>query len=69
MEHRSVTITLSELALMPEVFEGGLGDLVVCQEWPAIDGEHYSRVVVPMDRALELAAAIAAVARQAESTA
>ncbi|MBR1154181.1 hypothetical protein [Bradyrhizobium sp. JYMT SZCCT0428] len=56
---------VSDLALMPEVFRGAGGDLVLCQEWPALDGELYVRVIIPMDRALELASAIAAAARGA----
>jgi hypothetical protein len=60
---------MSDLALMPEVFRGALGDLVLCQEWPTLDGERYVRLIIPMDRALDLASAIAAAARGAGSTA
>jgi hypothetical protein len=49
--------------LMPvEVFVGGCGDLVLCQEWPQIEGEQYLRIIVPMRDALKLAHKIIAVA-------
>jgi hypothetical protein len=55
---------VSDLAMPPSVFKGGNGDLVICQEWPHIDGEHYTRVIVPMRDALKLAHAIIDVARR-----
>lgn len=49
-----------------DVFEGGTGNLVLCQEWPSMSlGERYTRIMVPMDEARELAEAILAVARKA----
>lgn len=48
----------SELSLMPEVFEGNGGDLIIRQEWPDAEGERYALVIIPMHRALELATAI-----------
>lgn len=51
--------------LMPvDVFKGGTGNLVICQEWPATKGERYVRVMVPMGEARELAEAILAVVRE-----
>jgi hypothetical protein len=43
---------------MPEVFEGGTGDLVIFQEWPNLEEEGCVRVIIPMHRALDLATAI-----------
>ena len=50
-----------------EVFVGGGGDLVLCQEWPQLKGEQYLRIIVPMRDAVELAHKIIAVARRAEN--
>jgi hypothetical protein len=49
-----------------EVFEGGGGDLVFCQECPHVDGDRYLRTLVPMRDALKLAHAIIGIARKAE---
>lgn len=59
----------SDLTLMPEVFLGAAGDLVILQEWPALQGDEFIRVYVPMDRVLDLAAAIIEVARRAGAAA
>lgn len=49
-----------------DVFQGGGGDLVLCQEWPSLtDGELYMRVIVNMKDAEELARRILDVARKA----
>ena len=50
---------------MPDVFEGGTGDLVICQEWPGTDEEKYVRVIIPMHRALDLAVSIIGCYREA----
>lgn len=59
---------VSELKqFMPvDVFKGaGSGNLVLCQEWPSMSrGEHYVRIMVPMDEARDLAEAILAVVRE-----
>ncbi len=48
-----------------DVFRGGTGNLVLCQEVPSISrGERYVRIMIPMDEARELAEAILAVARE-----
>ena len=50
-----------------DVFVGGTGNLVLCQEWPSLArGERYARVMVPMSEARELAEAILAVLREAQ---
>lgn len=55
---------LKDTKFMPvDIFEGGNGDLVLCQEWPSIDRERYLRVMVPMGDAEKLAMQILAVAR------
>ena len=62
--HRFDSILLLET--MPvECFEGGGGDLVVCQEYPRQDGEFYARVRIPMSEAARLAEEILAVAAHA----
>ena len=49
-----------------DVFEGGTGNLVLCQEWPSMrQGERYTRIMIPMDEARALAESILAVAREA----
>lgn len=50
-----------------DVFEGGNGDLVFCQEHPHIDGEHYSRIITNMDNAEAICEAIMAAARKARA--
>jgi hypothetical protein len=46
------------------VFEGGNGDLVLCQEWPSLHrGERFARVMIEMKDAEKLAGQILAVAR------
>lgn len=37
------------------VFEGGNGDLVLCQAWPSESGERFTRIVVEMKDAEKLA--------------
>jgi hypothetical protein len=49
----------------PECFEGGSGDLVICQECTSQDSETYVRVRVPMREAVRLAEEILAVAARA----
>jgi hypothetical protein len=43
--------------VMPvDVFRGAGSDmLVLCQEWPSIDGEEYVRIVIPMREAEDIA--------------
>ena len=48
-----------------ECFEGGTGDLVICQEYPRQEGDFYARVRIPMARAVRLAEEILAIAAQA----
>ena len=50
-------------ALQPDVFCGGSGNLVIVQEWPSLEGERFSRIVIPLSKAELLAGAIMAVAR------
>lgn len=46
-------------ALMPvEVFVGGLGHVVLCQEWTTELEDRYLRIVVPRGTAKALAASI-----------
>lgn len=53
-----------ELKFRPvSVFEGGTGNLVLCQEWPSPQGDAYSRVVIEMKDAEYLATRILGVAR------
>ena len=47
------------------VFEGGNGDLVLCQEWPSLSGERFVRVMLDMKDAEKLAMNIMSVARAA----
>jgi hypothetical protein len=50
-----------------EAFQGaGSNNLVLCQEWPDIEGERYVRIVIPMRDALELACKIITVANNVE---
>jgi hypothetical protein len=49
----------------PDVFKGGTGDLVICQEWSTETNERYLRIKVPMADAVALAEGILAVARGA----
>lgn len=60
-------IDISETKFMPvSVFEGGNGDLVLCQEWPSVDqGERFMGVMLNMKDADRLATEILAVARVA----
>lgn len=58
----------SEFAeLMPvDVFIGGTGNVVLCQEWPSLaKGERYTRIMIPISEARDLAEAILAVVRDA----
>lgn len=49
-----------------DVFQGGCGHLVLCQEWPSLsDGETYLRIMIPMQDAEALALRILDVARKA----
>jgi hypothetical protein len=45
-----------------ECFEGGTGDLVICQEYTRQDGESYVCIRVPMSDAARLAKEILAIA-------
>ncbi|UFX41709.1 hypothetical protein HAP47_0020575 [Bradyrhizobium sp. 41S5] len=50
--------------MVPEVFRGGTGDLVIVQEIPNLEhGERYLRIRIPMAEAEALADAIRSVAR------
>jgi hypothetical protein len=53
---------LRQDAMPVEVFEGGTGALVICQEYTQQSGETYVRVVLPMSDAIALAEDILAVA-------
>jgi hypothetical protein len=56
----------NQLEVMPpEVFEGATGMLVLLQEWTHQQGEQYTRIIVPMSEAAQLAERILAVARGA----
>jgi hypothetical protein len=51
------------MEMMPaECFEGGTGDLVICQEHTRQDGESYIRIRVPMSDAVSLANEILTIA-------
>jgi hypothetical protein len=51
--------------VMPiEVFEGGCGHVVLCQEWAELTGESYLRVMFNKRDAEELCRRIMAVAAQ-----
>jgi len=58
------TILHSE-TMPPQCFEGGSGDLVICQEYPRQEGEFYARVRIPMSGAVRLAEEILAIAAHA----
>lgn len=48
------------------VFEGGNGDLVLCQEWPSLKfGDRFVSVMLDMKDAEKLAMSIMSVARSA----
>lgn len=55
------------ICLAVEVFEGNGQDLVLMQEFPGVDGEHYVRIFVDMDNVEKLCAEIMSVARRARS--
>jgi hypothetical protein len=58
--------TILQRETMPATaFEGGSGDLVICQEYPRQEGEFYVRVRIPMWDAARLAEEIMAVAARA----
>jgi hypothetical protein len=62
--------TILRQETMPvEVFEGGTGALVICQEYTRQSGETYVRVVLPMSDAITLAEDILAVASRVYSSA
>lgn len=51
--------------VMPvDVYESGNGDLMLCQEWPDIDGDAYSRIKIPLDQAESVARRIIALAER-----
>jgi hypothetical protein len=52
-----------------EVFEGGTGALVICQEYTQETGETYVRVSLPMSDAIALAENILGVASRVNSSA
>jgi len=58
---------IANTKFMPvNVFKGGNGDLVLCQEWPSMAfGDRFVRVMMDMDDAEKLAMQILAVAREA----
>jgi hypothetical protein len=49
--------------MKPDVYEGGTGKLVICQEWPSLKGDTYTYVMLPMAEAEALANAILDMAR------
>ena len=58
----------SNIEVMPvDVYEGGNGDLVLTQEWPDMDGESYTRIMIPMEEAFALAQRILATAKRAKA--
>lgn len=57
---------MSENVCLPvDIYEGAGGDLVLCQEFPALSGERFVRVFIDMDRAEEICAMIMRVAKEA----
>ncbi len=56
-----------ELTLMPEVYLGAGGDVVICQEFPDLNGETYFRIFVSPNRAEEFSKAIMAAAARAKA--
>lgn len=50
--------------MFPEVFIGGNGDIVLCQEHTSINQERYLRLIVGIDDAEKLCEAIMAAARK-----
>lgn len=58
-------ITTDTKFMAVAVFEGGNGDLVLCQEWPALAGDRFVRVMLDMKDAERLAMNIMSVARSA----
>jgi hypothetical protein len=62
--------SILHLETMPaECFEGGTGDLVICQEHTCQDGESYLRIRVPMSDAVKLANDILTLAARAAGSA
>lgn len=57
----------STICLPVDIYEGGGGDLVLCQEFPSIKGEHYVRIFIDMDQAEHICATIMEIARAARS--
>jgi hypothetical protein len=47
-----------------EVYEGGNGDVVLCQEWPALGGEQYTRVIISVRDAERVAHEILALVKR-----
>lgn len=50
-----------------QVYEGASGNLILMQEFPDINGEHYVRLFVDMDEAEKLCASIMQIAKAARS--
>jgi hypothetical protein len=53
--------------MAPDVFVGGCGHVVICQEWTSANGEEYTRVLMKPHVAEEIAAKILAAAREARA--
>jgi hypothetical protein len=50
----------------PEVFKGGCGHIVLCQEWSTQKEESYLRVMIAPEDAERVASEILAIARRAK---
>lgn len=53
--------------MAPDVFVGGCGHIVICQEWTTAKGEEYTRVLMQPRIAEAVAMKILAAAREARS--
>jgi hypothetical protein len=51
--------------MSPDVFVGGCGHIVVCQEWTTAKGEEYTRVLIQPRTAEAFAMKILAAAKKA----
>lgn len=50
------------MEVMPvDVFEGGGGHIVLCQEWPSVEGERYLRIMLSTADAERVAKEISAI--------
>lgn len=59
-----MSVREQEEFLAPEVYEGANGHVVICQEWPALQGEQYLRVMLTPEQAEALAHQILALLKR-----